>query len=137
MRKVFLAMLLLVGISTFAQEKRGSRLTSEEKIDLQVKRITRDLSLDEKQAKEVRVLIAKEVEKREAKRAEVKEQKTQKREEVKAKMKKEQAAFAAEMKKVLTAEQYAKWEKQREEKKARMVEKINERSGNGEIEPIK
>lgn len=136
MRTVFLALLMFVGITTFAQEKRGAKLTSEEKVELQVKRMTKDLALNEKQAKEVRAIVAKEVEKREAKRAEVKEQKSKKRADMKAKMQEEQAALAADMKKVLTAEQFTKWEKQREEKKAKLKERMGERRGKGEFEPI-
>jgi Spy/CpxP family protein refolding chaperone len=136
MRNVFLALLLFVGITTLAQEKRGAKLTSEEKVDLQVKRMTRDLSLNEKQVKEVRAIVAKEVEKRDAKRTEVKEQKSKKREEMKSKMQEEQAALAADMKKILTAEQYTKWEKQREEKKSKLKERMGERRGKGEFKPI-
>ena len=59
MKKVFLAVLLVVGLTTFAQEKEGrkEKLTPEQKVDFQVKRMTKDLDLNEKQAKEVRVLV--------------------------------------------------------------------------------
>lgn len=132
MKNVFLALLMFVGITTLAQEKRerrpeGDKLTKEQKVDFQVKRMTKDLNLDEKQAKEVRALVTKEVEKREAKRAEMKEQKEKKKEEMKAKMKEEQAAVAAEMKKILSAEQYTKWEKLREERRENRKEKMAEK----------
>lgn len=134
MKNVFLALFLFISLTALAQEKKerrpqGDKLTKEQKVDFQVKRMTKDLNLDEKQAKEVRAIVTKEVEKREAKRAEVKEQQAKKKEEMKAKMKEEQAAVAAEMKKVLTAEQYAKWEKLREERKENRQEKMSERMG--------
>ena len=135
MKRVFLAALLLIGITTWAQEKeirKGDRekLTKEQKVDLQVKRMTKDLVLNEKQVKDMKALVTKEVEKREAKREEmkqVKEEREQRRAELKAQMEKEQAATAVEMKKILTPEQYAKWEKLREERKANVREKMMER----------
>ncbi|MBY0487122.1 MAG: hypothetical protein K2P85_08075, partial [Flavobacteriaceae bacterium] len=109
MKKLFLVALLVVGLTTFAQEKRGDRreqLTPEQRVDFQVKKLTKDLSLDEKQEKEVRVLVAKEVEKREAKRAEMKAKKAEMIEKAKpskeelearrAEMQKEQASMKAE-----------------------------------------
>lgn len=140
MKKLFLALLLLVGITTWAQGKRerrpeGDRLTKEEKVDLQVKRMTKDLDLNEKQAKEVRILVTKEVEKREAKRAEMTEEKKAKREAMKTEMKEAQAAHSAEMKKILTPEQFAKWEKLREDRKDKLKERMAERRGKGKLTP--
>lgn len=132
MKKVFLIALLVVGITTFAQGKKerrfnGDKLTKEQKVDFQVKRMTKDLALNEKQAKEIEVLVAKEVDKREAKRAKMKEEKAQERNEMRAEMEANQAEMRAEMKKILTPEQFSKWEKNREEKKEKMKEKIAER----------
>ena len=132
MKKVIVAVLLVVGMTAFAQEKEGRRagrekLTSEQKVDLQVKKMTKDLELNEKQAKEVRVLVTKEVAKREAKRAEMEALKTKKREQMKAQREAEQVALSSDMKKILTPEQYAKWEKNREEKKESIKEKMAER----------
>ena len=117
MKKVIVAALLVVGLTTYAQEKEGRRagrekLTSEQKVDLQVKKMTKDLNLNEKQTKDVRALVTKQVEKREA---------------IKIQMKAEKEAVSVEMKKILTAEQYAKWEKNREEKIENFKEKMSER----------
>jgi hypothetical protein len=141
MKNVFLALLLLFGLTTLAQGKRErrpeeDRLTKEEKIELQVKRMTKDLDLNEKQSKEVRTIVVKEVEKREAKRAEIQEEQKAKRAEMKANMEKEQAAHSTEMKKILTPEQFAKWEKLREERKDKLKEKMAERRGKGEKKPL-
>ena len=132
MKKVIVAALLVVGITAFAQEKEGRRdgkekLTAEQKVDFQVKKMTNDLNLNEKQAKDVRVLVTKEVEKREAKRAEMQDLKTKRRTEMKAQMEAEQATVSADMKKILTAEQFAKWEKIRDERKENFKEKMAER----------
>ncbi|MCF6130849.1 hypothetical protein [Flavobacterium wongokense] len=132
MKKLFVAALLVVGITAFAQEKEGrrpgkDRLTTEQKVDLQVKKMTKDLELNEKQASEIRVLATKQVEKREQRRAELKADKEKDRAERIAAMQKEEAAVGAEMKKILTAEQFAKWEKIRDERKEKMKEKMHDR----------
>lgn len=149
MKKVILAIVMLVGLTTWAQEKEApkferAKLTPEQRVDLQVKRMTKDLDLNEKQITDLRALITKENEKREAKRAEMKEKKemnAKNRAEAKAFMEKERASAEAEMKKILTPEQYAKWEKIREERKATMKERMMERSEeNGAeraLEPMK
>jgi Spy/CpxP family protein refolding chaperone len=149
MKKMFLAIVMLVGLTTWAQEKEGSKperekLSPQQRVDLQVKRMTKDLDLNEKQISDVRALVTKENEKREAKRAEMKEKKemnAQIRKEAKAYIEKERATADAEMKKILTPEQYAKWEKIRDERKANMKEKMMERrEENGmerDLEPIK
>lgn len=141
MKNVFLALLLLVSITTLAQDKKERRperekLTKEQKVDLQVKKMTKDLALNEKQSQEVRAIVTKEVEKREAKRAELKELKEKKREEIQTKIKEERAILSAEMKKILTAEQFTKWEKSRDEKKAKMKEKMGDRRGNPDFKQI-
>ncbi|NNT72005.1 hypothetical protein HKT18_07235 [Flavobacterium sp. IMCC34852] len=141
MKKVFLALLLLVGITALAQEKKGKRmdgekLTTEQKVDFQVKKMTKDLNLNETQAKEVRTIVTKEVEKREAKKAEMDKKKEQARAERLAQAKENQAALEADMKKILTPDQFAKWEKSREEKKAKVKERMKEQRGKGKLEPI-
>jgi Spy/CpxP family protein refolding chaperone len=132
MKKLIVAALLVVGLTTYAQKKEGRRagkekLTLEQKVDIQVKKMTKDLDLNEKQTNDVRVLVTKQIEKREAKRKEMEDFKTKKREELKAQMKAEKEAVSIEMKKILTAEQYAKWEKNRDEKIENFKEKMNER----------
>ena len=117
MKKSIVAALLVVGLTTYAQEKEGrkagkEKLTTEQKVNLQVKKMTKDLDLNEKQTKDVRALVTKQVEKREA---------------IKIQMKAEKEAVSVEMKKILTAEQYAKWEKNREEKIENFKEKMSER----------
>jgi len=45
----------------------------------------------------------------------------------KAEMKANKEAMKAEMKKILTADQYSKWEQKMEERKDKMIEKVKER----------
>jgi hypothetical protein len=138
MKKLFLVALLVVGITVFAQEKQGRRagkesLTSEEKVDIQVKRMTKDLSLNEKQATEVRVLVTKQTQKREDLKAELKADKERQRTEMRANLEKEQAAISTEYKKILTPDQYVKWEKNLEEKKEKMKQRMMERRENKDL----
>lgn len=136
MRKLVLMAFIVVGITTFAQEKKEERkekFTSEQRVDFQVKKITKELNLNDNQVNQVKALIAKEVEKREAKKAEMKskraEQTKPSKEEKEARrneMKANQEAMKAEMKKILTADQYTKWELKQEERKEKMIERLKE-----------
>lgn len=132
MKKLFVVALLVVGITAFAQEKEGKRtgrerLTTEQKVDLQVKKMSKDLDLNEKQKEQFKALATKEVQKREQKRKELRDAKEQDRAKMKAQMETNQAAMSAEMKKILTPEQFTKWEKIRNERKEKMKEKIAEK----------
>lgn len=138
MKKLFLVALLVVGITVFAQEKQGRRagkesLTSEEKVDIQVKRMTKELNLNEKQASEVKVLVAKQFQKREDLKAKLKADKERQRTEMRANLEKEQAAISTEYKKILTPDQYVKWEKNLEEKKEKMKQRMMERRENKDL----
>lgn len=132
MKKLFVAALLVVGMTAFAQEKEGKRagrerLTTEQKVDLQVKKMSKDLDLNEKQKEQIKALVGKQVEKREQKRNELQEAKEKDRAAMRTQMQTEQAVASSEMKKILTPEQFAKWEKIREERKEKMKEKMTER----------
>lgn len=137
MKKLVVAALLVVGMTTFAQERMGERkekLTPEQRVNLQVKKLTKDLSLNEKQVLEIKALVAKEAEKREANRAAMDAKRASgtkpTKEEMKAhkaKVQEDQAAMDANMKKILTADQYAKWVQKREERKEKMEEKKGDR----------
>lgn len=134
MKKVFLLALVVVGMTAFAQEKDGKRaerekLTTDQKVELQVKKMNKDLNLNEKQTEQVKALVTKQVQKREAKKAEMQQVKDKNRAQMKAQMETEQAAVTSEMKKILTPEQFTKWEKNREDKIEKMKEKRAERRG--------
>jgi protein CpxP len=140
MKNVFLALLMFVGITALAQEKEMKKpngdkyasLTSEQKVELQVKRMTKDLDLNEKQINEMKVLVAKEVEKRENKKAEMEALRAQKRKE----MKHDSVAKSQEMKKILSPEQFAKWEKIHEERREKMKEKMSQKKRSKDLMEI-
>jgi hypothetical protein len=137
MKKVFLAILLVVGMTAIAQETkiekpRKEKMSSEQKVELYVKKMKLDLDLNDKQVTEVKKLAEVQFQKREAKRAEIKAKREEekkirdeKRFEMKNQMLDEQIAQKAEMKKILTPEQYAKWEKIQSERKEKMKGRKN------------
>ena len=132
MKKVFVAALLVVGITAFAQEKEGrkagrEKLTTEQKVDFQVKKMSKDLDLNEKQTQDVKALVNKEVQKKEQKRKEIRETNEKSRKEMRAQMETEQAAVSSEMQKILTPEQFTKWQKIRAEKREKVKEKMADR----------
>jgi protein CpxP len=149
MKKVFLAIVMLIGMTTFAQEKETKKearekLTPEQRVNLQVKRLAKDLDLNSNQIEELHALLEKESAKRESRKAEMKEKKEKNalnREETKAAIEKDRAENEAEMKKMLTPEQYEKWVKIREERKATLKGKLMERREENNLEkgnePIK
>lgn len=137
MKKVIVAVLLVVGMTTFAQERgeKRERLSPEQKVELQAKKMKLDLDLNDKQTADIKKIVAEQVKKREAKRAEfeakrAKDAKPTQKEmfQNKSQMLDEQIAMKAEMKKILNAEQFSKWEKiqaERSENKKDMAKKMH------------
>ncbi len=138
MKKVFLAALLVVGLTTFAQEekKAGSKraemekMTPEQRGELRLKRVTAMLALTEKQQKEIAPILAEQQQKREKAVAEykaLKEKGTKPTAEERAARVKQreddQKAMTEKLRKILTPEQMQKWEEKKEQNKERMMEK--------------
>jgi Spy/CpxP family protein refolding chaperone len=144
MKKLVVAFLLIVGITAMAKEKEMKRpngdkfasLTPEQKVEYQVKKMSKDLSLNDKQVKEVKALVTKEVEKRNTIKSEMKALQAKQRIEMKAKIDEEYAAMSNEMRKILTSEQFTKWEKIHEERREKMKEKMKEKRENKKINAI-
>lgn len=128
MKNVILVAILFISITTLAQEKETKRtngnkyasLTSEQKIELQVKKMAKDLNLTEQQITEFRSLVTKQVAKREKKKATLQDFRNKKITELQAEI----ATNKAEMKKILNAEQFAKWEVIQQERKNKVKEKM-------------
>jgi periplasmic protein CpxP/Spy len=140
MKKLILTIVLLFGLTTFAQEsttklenapKRESikKLTAQQKSKEQLQRMTKELNLDEKQVAVIKVLVDNRIEKREAFKQKWKQLEKGNKEERKAlreSMKAEQDATKEEMKKILTEEQFKKFEANNEERKEKMIERRKE-----------
>lgn len=139
MKKLLVAALLVVGMTTFAQEKmeeQKQQLTPEQKVNLQVKKLTKELNLSDKQAQELKEIVVKEIEQREARKAEIQARKAEKKkmasEELNArKLKFEEEKMQTEerMKKILTPEQFSKWTEIRKARKEKMADRIENRMG--------
>jgi hypothetical protein len=149
MKKLIVTAVLLVGFLTFAQEKgvqKGERkakmenresMTPEQQAEIQTKRMTLDLDLNTKQQADVKKIVLEQAKKREAKKAEWKANKEagksltkDEKFAMKNQMLDEQIATKAEMKKILTADQYAKWETKQANRKDKMQDRRGSKGKN-------
>ncbi|PXY43278.1 hypothetical protein [Flavobacterium hydrophilum] len=151
MKKLLIAALLFVGITSFAQDGDGGdmdqrpareqreRLTPEQRNERQLKKLTTDLTLDAKQQEQVKQLIAERSAKTEKLREARKEQREkgikltpEQRETLRKEMTAEADANDAKMKGILTADQYTKWKKNQEENKDKARDRMREYRGNND-----
>lgn len=125
MKNVILILALLVSFVTFSQEIKANiqNMSQEEKVKARVENLTKELNLNEKQAAQVAELVKANIVKREAFRNETKEARKENRDKLKAEME----ASKAEMKKILTEEQFKKFEENAENRKEKMLEKRKDR----------
>lgn len=149
MKKLFVTAILLIGFLTVAQEKglknqdkkarmeNRESLTSEQQAEIQVKRMTLDLDLNTKQQSEIKKIVLEQAKKREAKKTEWKANKeagkTLNKDEkfaMKNQMLDEQIAMKAEMKKILTTEQFSKWESKQADRKEKMQDRRGSKAKN-------
>jgi len=136
MRKLVLVAALVVSTLTFAQErgKKGENLTPEQKVELHVKKMSKDLNLDANQQEQVKSILLENTKKREAKKAELKArrdkgEKLSKDEKatLENQMLDNQTEHKAQMKKILSAEQYIKWEEKFEKRSEKREERKHEK----------
>lgn len=155
MKKMFMVAIMMIGISTFAQEKKISenkpqrseradvpqmeKFTPEQRKQLQLKKMTLALDLNTNQQKEMEKIISEQSAQREAKMAErkaAKESKKQLTSEERFAMENkrldDQIAMKARVKKILNAEQFEKWEKMKSQKHHRGGKKFHKKEFNGE-----
>jgi periplasmic protein CpxP/Spy len=140
MKKMFALAILMVGISSFAQESPKSekrldkekmeKLTPEQRNEKHLKKLTSDLGLNASQQKQMGTVLAEQSKKREAKKAE--REKLMKAD--RSEREKEMAANDAKVKAILTPEQYTKWEQLKAEKRETGKKKFHKRKGNGDKE---
>jgi Spy/CpxP family protein refolding chaperone len=122
MKKLIVAALLVIGLSTFAQvekkEKESNnpmmeKMSPTERAEKALKRMTKELKLTDDQQKQMKVLITEQ----ETKRADANFKPS----------KEDRLAMKEKTSKILTPEQNATWDKIQEEKKEKMKEKIKEK----------
>ena len=133
---ILIALLVVVGMTSFAQvekEKLGKagmeKLTLEQRQEKHLKRLSAELNLNAEQRVQIGKIMAEQSTKREAtkaKREGMKANQEKPTEEQKAAFKKqreeEKAAMSDKMKKILSAEQFEKWNAMKEKGKAKMAE---------------
>lgn len=124
-KKVFLVLALVVSCMSFGQEQleKRQKMSPDERVKTQVEKMSKELNLNEKQVAQVTELVKSKVAKREEFRNESKEARKENRDKMKAEME----ATKVEMKKILTAEQFKKFEENAEARKAKMMDKMKER----------
>ncbi len=138
MKKVFLAALLIVSLTTFAQEGRkpGSKraemekMTPEQRSEVRLKRVSAILNLTEKQQKEIAPILVEQQQKREKALADFKAMKekgvkpsAEERAERAKQRDADQKVMTEKLQKILTPEQMKKWEEKKEQNKERVIEK--------------
>lgn len=123
-----LVAMVALGTSGIAQErKQGEKLSTEQRNQLQLKKMTLELDLTENQQKEMSKVIAEQSAKREAKMVTIKANKEAKKEvtaDEKFKMKNQmldaQIEHKAKMKKILNEKQFEKWEANQSKRQEKM-----------------
>ncbi|MDI9309954.1 MAG: hypothetical protein QM535_07035 [Limnohabitans sp.] len=125
MKKLALIIAIIgFGISAIAQNNpKGEKLTPDQQNQLQLKRMTLEYDLTPSQQKDLAPLLAGRNNKKRERREEMKANKENHKQlsanekfEIKNKMLDEQIEFKSKMKKILTKEQFEKWEQHRHEK---------------------
>lgn len=143
MKKLIASVLLMVGMTTLAQEGKPLKVhaqkekTSEEREQSQLKRLTSELKLDAGQQKEMANILNERSRKKDAMMAERKanrEKGIKPSEEDKNKRRAEMDAFHAEqdakVRKILKEDQLAQWEKMKEQEKERRKDRMQKRGEN-------
>ena len=137
MKKLIIAVMLFVGIASFAQDATMStksqkdKMTPEQRNDKQLKKLTSELNLDAGQQAKVKQLLADRSAKAEqwkmnydAKKATNAKPTAEEKAAMKKQMAEEMASNDAKMKSILNADQYTKWKKMQDDNKAKMKEKM-------------
>ena len=139
MKKLLIVAILLVGLTSVAQEKKirpervqMEQMTPEQKNQLRLKKMTLALDLDASQQKEMSKIIAEQNSKKEARMAKrkvgtdlaAKQPTADERFAAQNQLLDEQIAMKGEIKKILSTEQYRKWEDLKNKKKHKMNKRV-------------
>ncbi|OCB78085.1 hypothetical protein [Flavobacterium crassostreae] len=137
MKKLILLALITVSLTAFAQNKRAmhpkgdvERFTPEQKNEVLLKKLTLELDLDSKQQQEIKTILAERSTQRNA-RMQNKPKPTdrptaEERLASKNKMLDEKIALKTKMKRILSPDQYNKWEEKNERNKRRKHDKMSQ-----------
>jgi protein CpxP len=145
MKKLIIALVLGMGMTCFAQEatqksNRGDmqNMTPEQRVEKQLAKMTKDLSLDVKQQEAVGALLkeksakAQEVRaKREAMRSSGQKMTDEQRNEFRTAMQSERNDTEAKLKTILTPDQFKKWSTTRAENEEKMKQRRRDNNSGG------
>lgn len=129
MKKVFLILTLVLSLLTFAQEKKGAveKMSPEQQSILLVKKMTLSLDLNQKQQEEIKALLLERTQKKAAHQLAQKEKKEKgekptatEKFEKQSQLLDAQIEFKAKMKKILSEEQFKKWDAKQHNRKGKM-----------------
>ncbi len=142
MKKIFLILVLTIGLSTFAQDgKRPERekLSVVQRNELHLKKMVLDLDLTESQQKEMSKIIAEQSAKMEIAKAEHKSNKEKgiqpsadTRFENQKKRLDDEIATKQKVRKILNPNQFEKWEKMKQDHKDKSGRKMQKRESKKE-----
>ena len=139
MKRMITVLFLALGLSTFAQERGEGRkdLSNEEMATLSAKRLAMQLDLNEDQEMKLKTLYMTRMEtmkegregnaEKRADMMEKRDEMREKREEMREKRENESEEMKAELQKILTADQFQKWEQLQEKRRK------GRRTGNGKV----
>jgi len=144
MKKLIIALVLGIGMTCMAQEtpaksNRGDRgqmqnMTPEQRVQKQVEKMTKDLSLDAKQQEAVSQLLtekSKKMQDARAKRSGGGQMTDDERKEMRTAMQAERQDTDTKLKAILNADQFKKYSEQRAQNEDRMRERMRERRDDG------
>lgn len=117
MKKLIIVAILAIGLTGFAQEGKKGRRPAEETIEMKVKKLTEELTLNADQQNKITSIIQEHV----AKRKDNKEN-SENKEANKGEMK----VFTDKIKAVLTPEQFKKWKALKKEHREKKEDKKQE-----------
>lgn len=131
MKKLFITALLMIGMTSFAQEgkpmKVAEQMTSEQKNESQLKKLTAELNLDANQQQEIARLLSERSTKREELKKEMEAKRQsgvkpteEERNNRKSVMADYDKAEKAKLQKLLTPEQFTRYEKMRQEREEKV-----------------
>lgn len=145
--KTIALIITLIGLnlSVVAQDRpKGEKLYVEQQNQLQLKKMTLEYDLTSSQQKELAPILAEQNSKRKARKDEMKANRENKKQlsanerfEMKNKMLDEQIEFKSKMKKILTKEQFEKWEDNRHMKMKNIKHRMQSRQNKNHTEDSK
>lgn len=148
MKKLFVLALLVVGMTTFAQEKEGklggngrANVDPPKRAEMQAQKMKSDLGLNDDQTAQIKKFLTQQLKDRESKRMEMqalrdsgKQPTEDQKKEMRSKMESEKNVINDQMKKILTPQQFEKWKGSIEERKEKIKKRINTDMPAGQIE---